>query len=83
MKQTTTRRLFTVEPIALSSAVTVINNKTGQRIALLPQEFTYGSMMFNDITDSFPNYVHGLVWAISDARRAAAHKQDRDDLEEN
>lgn len=40
----------------------ITNLKTGKVYNLIAAEFVYGCGMYNEIVETFPNYVHYKVW---------------------
>ncbi len=47
----------------------VTNKKTKKYWLLIIQEFIYYSSHFNEIVDSFPNYIHSKIWKMDEQRR--------------
>jgi len=44
----------------------VKNEKTGNQWELLASEFTLYQRHYNEITASFPDYIHNAVWSIQE-----------------
>jgi hypothetical protein len=44
----------------------VANEKTSKEWQLLANEFILGQRYYNEVTDTFPGYVHNAIWAIQD-----------------
>lgn len=64
------RANFTVSYNSNSKVYTVTNRKTGENWKLFDAEFIFGSATFSEVVDSFPNYVHQMVWDLQRYKNA-------------